>query len=855
MSTDVERLRRDVSLSSTVAHYGYKLSRNGDEFETCCPFHAEDTPSFTIFVGKDNVERFHCFGCGEQGDVLDFVQKVKGANLPEAIRILDGRDNSKPNIQPRQIQARDAYEGIAPIAPPENPIQAGARIRLYNPKRKGTRWEWGAFAPSMVFPYRRLDGSLFGYVLRHELSDGGKETPMVMFVCLPDGTETWCRFPFPKPRPLYGVESIGDRQVLVVEGEKCRDKLRRTSGRTVASWAGGTQGVKHADWTPLASRDVIIWPDFDGPGLAAALEIAAILAGLGARVRFVGFDDAGAASGIEHYTFEDWQAGAYPCAGWDSADAVDAGWTKENIDAFMRSTMRPYNPPTPPAEEKKPEPAKEEPAAPAGEALPAIAEKPASGKKSEKCPPLGADGIDNMPEWFPSQPFGSEVWLARMFKERLEKECQGPVVRADGKFWAFGPTAWREISDQKIRLAIHAFDAVGVGPKETPLKLGKRMIDGVVHELGTKTADAEFFHSPTIGVNAINGTVTIDDDGKVHILPHNPDDRFRFTINAEYNLHTESHPPEGSLLHKLLYGAFQEDRDIADKINLISEMLGAAAFGLATRVKQPKAFVLLGETANNGKSTIAALFRAMLPEGSVSSISPAFFSDEKRIINLAGKAANVADELSAAAIAGEEFKAAITGNPIEGRSLYKDVVSFLPRALHCYTTNTLPRFNGGIDRGLRRRLVVVQFNRTIPDNEIIPDIVDRIKAEELEILLGFAIAGAIRLKKNGNYTIPESSKDSLSAWLLLDPLNEWFDIRVVAAANEPHGGWLRTSKLFEDFRKWAIDQGYKESFLPPVNTFSQRLKAMPNVQLKRLNSGMVAQGVTINGVVDYGNIF
>jgi hypothetical protein len=76
VSSDVERLRRDMSLSSTAAQYGYKLTRNGHEFATCCPFHAEDTPSFTIFIGQDGVERFHCFGCGRKGDVLDFVQEV-----------------------------------------------------------------------------------------------------------------------------------------------------------------------------------------------------------------------------------------------------------------------------------------------------------------------------------------------------------------------------------------------------------------------------------------------------------------------------------------------------------------------------------------------------------------------------------------------------------------------------------------------------------------------------------------------------------------------------------------------------------------------------------------------------------
>ncbi|GAA3106965.1 hypothetical protein GCM10010520_59580 [Rhizobium viscosum] len=838
MPADLEQLRRDVSLSETAARYGCRLERNGHEHVACCPFHAEETPSFTIFRGQDGVERYHCFGCGAGGDVLDFVQQIKGVDLAEAIRILDGSSHALPNASAHARQVRDPYEGITPLTPPSEPVRSGTRIRLYNPKRKGDRSEWGSFSPSMVFPYRHADGALIGYVLRHDLPDGAKETPMVMFARLPDGKETWCRYPFPKPRPLYGLETLGKtKQVIVVEGEKCRDRLAGKTGRIVLSWAGGTQGVKHTDWSPLSGRDVVIWPDFDAPGLSTADEIAAILTALGARVRLTGFTDAGAASDLGHFAYCDWQAGRLPCRGWDSADAVDAGWTRLELDAFMRATIRRHVPA--PVE---PPPSAEEPDPHAPKA------------------PRGIDGVDSMPEWFPSQPFGSEVWLARIFDEHLAKACGGRIVRADGKFWAYGPSAWRPIPEQKIRLAMHAFDAVGIGPKEKPLKLGRHMIDGILNEFGTRTAEAGFFGNPAIGVNALNCTITLDETGKVICRPHDPDDRFRFTISADYNLHTESHPPEGSLLHKLLHGAFQGDPDAADKIKLVAEMLGAAAFGLATRIRQPKAFILLGETASNGKSTIAALFRALLPEGAVSSISPAFFNDEKRIINLAGKAANVADELSAAAISGEEFKAAVTGNPIEGRSLYKDVQSFIPRALHCFTTNTLPRFNGGIDRGLRRRLVVIQFNRSIPEHEVIPDIAERIAREELELLLGLAVSGARRLKRNGGYTMPESSKEALNGWLLLDPLNEWFDIRIEPAEAEPTGGWLRTAKLFEDFRKWATDQGYRESFLPPVNTFSQRLKSMPDVRLKRLANGTVAQGVilkesTLMGSASYADVF
>ncbi len=117
-----------------------------------------------------------------------------------------------------------------------------------------------------------------------------------------------------------------------------------------------------------------------------------------------------------------------------------------------------------------------------------------------------------------------------------------------------------------------------------------------------------------------------------------------------------------------VHGAFKGDPDEQDQDeSWLAKSSALLLRALATRLPQPKAFVFLGETASNGKSTIASLLSCLLPAGAVSSIAPAAFSDPARIVNLAGKAANVADELSAAAIAGETFKAAITGNPVEAR--------------------------------------------------------------------------------------------------------------------------------------------------------------------------------------------
>lgn len=284
--SDIERLRAALSLADVAMNQGVALQKNGREWEACCPFHEENTPSFTIFTGKDGADRFHCFGCNERGDVVDFIKLLKGVDIREAVVILDGGAAGQ-NVKPRQVEARDPYAGIEMLIP-RSGLRAGTQVSLYNPKRADDpRRAWGRATPSMVFPYYR-EGRPLGYVLRNELPDGAKETPMVCWVRLPDGTECWSRFPFPKPRPIYiggGADRLRDGQVIVVEGEKCADAMVKATGRQAVSWAGGTFGVDHTDWSPVAGRSVVIWPDADKPGISTAGKIAALLVGLGCVVK------------------------------------------------------------------------------------------------------------------------------------------------------------------------------------------------------------------------------------------------------------------------------------------------------------------------------------------------------------------------------------------------------------------------------------------------------------------------------------------------------------------------------------------------------------------------------------------
>lgn len=87
---DLDAIRRDNPLPE-VAGKLVTLRAAGREFVACCPFHADRSPSFTVYRGASGWQA-HCFGCGWHGDVLDLVQRAYSVSLPDAARMLGAGD-------------------------------------------------------------------------------------------------------------------------------------------------------------------------------------------------------------------------------------------------------------------------------------------------------------------------------------------------------------------------------------------------------------------------------------------------------------------------------------------------------------------------------------------------------------------------------------------------------------------------------------------------------------------------------------------------------------------------------------------------------------------------------------------
>src|SRR5271166_6238638 len=101
----LDELRARTPLPAVIGRR-VRLARSGRQWKGCCPFHGEKTPSFYVYD-----DHFHCFGCGEHGDVITFVMKSTGASFMEAVEDLAGQaglEVPKPTPQAAEAAARQA---------------------------------------------------------------------------------------------------------------------------------------------------------------------------------------------------------------------------------------------------------------------------------------------------------------------------------------------------------------------------------------------------------------------------------------------------------------------------------------------------------------------------------------------------------------------------------------------------------------------------------------------------------------------------------------------------------------------------------------------------------------------------
>lgn len=117
---DIAKVRERSRIDEVVSEYVALRNAGGGSLKGLCPFHDEKTPSFTVTPSRGF---FYCFGCGEGGDVITFLQRQQNLSFTEAVQVLADRagvvlrvvdDGSGPGQPPgmrkRILEANQAAE-------------------------------------------------------------------------------------------------------------------------------------------------------------------------------------------------------------------------------------------------------------------------------------------------------------------------------------------------------------------------------------------------------------------------------------------------------------------------------------------------------------------------------------------------------------------------------------------------------------------------------------------------------------------------------------------------------------------------------------------------------------------------
>lgn len=102
----IDTIKNIVKIKDIVEGY-VRLKKTGNRYVGCCPFHNERTPSF--FISEEG-NYYKCFGCGDAGDAITFIEKIENINFIEAIEIIGKKYNIAVEINDFGNESKDEIE-------------------------------------------------------------------------------------------------------------------------------------------------------------------------------------------------------------------------------------------------------------------------------------------------------------------------------------------------------------------------------------------------------------------------------------------------------------------------------------------------------------------------------------------------------------------------------------------------------------------------------------------------------------------------------------------------------------------------------------------------------------------------
>ncbi|WP_175908932.1 DUF927 domain-containing protein [Burkholderia sp. BCC1640] len=193
------------------------------------------------------------------------------------------------------------------------------------------------------YDYVDANGRLCFVQLRLRQADGKKTFCTLQVKCREDGLLHWAGGMPPGLRPLFGLRDLveGDQvmPVFVVEGEKAALALRGLWPTVVVTSAGGAKAAAKTDWSPLAGRPVVIWPDNDEAGLKYQDQVIELIRAAGPSTQIKVVDAERVMRNLCEAQGCSYDEKVNEMTGWDVADIAQLGFAGHVVADWAKNSL------------------------------------------------------------------------------------------------------------------------------------------------------------------------------------------------------------------------------------------------------------------------------------------------------------------------------------------------------------------------------------------------------------------------------------------------------------------------------------------------------------------------------------
>ena len=405
---------------------------------------------------------------------------------------------------------------------------------------------------------------------------------------------------------------------------------------------------------------------------------------------------------------------------------------------------------------------------------------------------------------------GDHVEMSRRLLTDLRLDSPDRIRAHGNLLRRYEQGVWRVVSETETSRVIASYSGWRVGTKGR-MKIESKDTPAVTQQAVRLSRDEEF-DTARSGVAFENGFVSVDDEAKIRLDPHQPDHFATFKLPFAYQPKTVSLP-----FYEYLASCFKGDDDAAEKIALLQEFTGACLVGVAPLFQRA---LLLTGGGSNGKSLFLSLLVRLFPSEAVAQIAPQDLAHPYFRANLLGTRLNAVFEIPERELLDVSgLKALITGDPVTARNVRERPFTFRPRAGHIFLANDLPAV-ADHSYGFWRRMLVVPWNRSFALNTTF----ERQMQHELPALAVWALQGAARLLRQGGYTIPASSQGAVADWRSdSNPVQGWLDACIRDIDATPAQAQLPLTSAYASYRFWSKANGFNTI---SSRTFVRRLRAL-----------------------------